>query len=68
MLCEKAYYPNGTGENHERVYCSDSRVTSFEGKCPLVYWCAISEKFENTTGMFECTYRKDGGNGENDNR
>ena len=61
MLCEKAYYPNGTGEHRERVYCSDKRVaaTVFDGKCPLVYWCTVSEKFENTTDMFNCKFRKD---------
>lgn len=59
MICEKAYYPNKTGENRERVYCSDERVKAFGGKCPLVYWCAISEKFENTTDMFSCIYRSD---------
>lgn len=60
MLCEKAYYPNKTGENRERVYCSDERATDFfDGICPLVYYCTISEKFENTTGMFNCKFRKD---------
>ena len=58
MLCEKAYYPNGTGENRERVYCSDSRVTDFGGKCPLIYYFPVSEKYENTADMFDCTYRE----------
>ena len=58
MLCKKGYYPNGTGKNRERVYCSDERVTTFEGKCPFIYWCPVREKFENTTDMFECCYRE----------
>lgn len=58
MICEKAYYPNKTGDNRERLYCSDERVTQFGGKCPLVYWCKIEEKFENTADMIECPYRE----------
>lgn len=57
MICEKAYYPNETGENRERLYCKDERVTDFDGKCPLIYWCTISEKYENTEDMFNCIYR-----------
>lgn len=57
MICEKAYYPNGTGENRERLYCKDNRVTDLDKKCPLIYWCTISEKFENTIDMFSCIYR-----------
>lgn len=64
MICENAYYPNGTGENREKLYCKQKEVINDEfskGKCPLIYWCSISEKFENTTDMFGCIYR------ENDN-
>ena len=60
MFCEKAYYPNNTGENRERLYCSDERVTEFNGKCPFVYWCHLSERFENTADAMECIYREDG--------
>lgn len=63
MICEKAYYPNGTGEDRERLYCKDNRVVQFNGKCPLIYWCPISEKFENTIDMKNCVYRE-----ENDDR
>lgn len=58
MICEKAYYPNKTGENREKLYCMDERVTEFNGKCPLIYWCQVSEKFENTSDMFNCPYRE----------
>lgn len=59
MLCEKAYYPNSTGENREHIYCSDERAKEFfNGECPFVYLCTVSEKFENTTGMFNCKFRK----------
>ena len=58
MICEKSFYPNGTGENRERLYCSDERVKEFNGKCPLIYWCPVSEKFENTSDMFNCPYRE----------
>lgn len=57
MLCEKAYYANGTGENHEKPLCSNEKNTDFGGKCPLIYWCQIDEKYENTTDMFDCIYR-----------
>ena len=59
MLCEKAYYLNKTGKSREKLYCKDERVTDFGGKCPLVYWCSINERFENTTDMFNCVYRKE---------
>lgn len=59
MICEKAYYPNGSGENRERLYCKDKRLDDFfNGKCPLIYWCPVSEKFENTSDMFSCPYRE----------
>lgn len=59
MICEKAFYPTGTGENRERLYCKDERSKDFfNGKCPLIYWCAVSGKFENTSDMFGCPYRE----------
>ncbi len=58
MLCEKAYYPNGTGENREKPSCKDERVKELGGKCPLIYWCPIDEKFENTADMFNCKFRE----------
>lgn len=59
MICENAYYPNQTGNNGERLYCKNEQIINgfTEGKCPLVYWCNISEKFENTADMFDCIYR-----------
>ena len=58
MLCEKAYYPNGTGENREKLCCKDERNTNMGGRCPLIYWCKVSEKYENTTDMFDCVFRE----------
>ena len=61
MLCENAFYPNKTGENRERPHCKCKEVIDDDitkGKCPLIYWCPISEKFENTTYMFNCIYRE----------
>lgn len=57
MICEKAYYKNGTGEGRERLYCTDERVAEFDGKCPLIYWCNITERYENTPDMMKCIYR-----------
>lgn len=59
MICENAYYPNGTGENREKLYYKDpGGASGFNGKCPFSYYCNISEKYENTADMFECVYRK----------
>lgn len=66
MLCENAYYPNKTGENRERPCCLNEKVTDFDGRCPLIYWCSISERYENTADMFNCKYREKN-DGKNDN-
>lgn len=61
MLCNNAYYPNITGENRERLYCINQAVIDgfSKGKCPLVYWCPVSERFENTPDCLDCIYRKE---------
>lgn len=61
MICERAYYPNGTGEHRERLFCECQEVKNgfSKGKCPLVYWCNVSERFENTPEFFDCIYRKE---------
>lgn len=56
MLCENAYYVG------EKVHCRDERKSNedpvFKTKCPFVYYCAVDEKYENTTDMFDCIYRE----------
>lgn len=59
MLCNKAYYPNGTGENRERIMCSNKNNTAFGGKCPFIYWCNIDEKYENTADIINCIYKEE---------
>jgi hypothetical protein len=69
MICENAYYLNGTGENRERLHCKREEVINDDftrGKCPLIYWCPISERYENTVDMFNCRYREKN-DGKNDN-
>ena len=60
MICEKAYYPNG--DETKKLNCRSKlkiqEDTLFKERCPLIYYCAISERFENTTDMFDCKYRE----------
>lgn len=56
MLCENAYYLNGTGENREKLCCD--KAVEFNGKCPFIYWCKIDEKYENTIDIVDCIYRE----------
>lgn len=59
MLCENAYYPNGNEK--EKPNCRKMKETEyFKGKCPLIYYCTINERFEQTTDMFGCKYREGG--------
>lgn len=59
MLCEYAYYK--TDKKSEKPCCNNERKiqedTFFGDRCPLIYYCTISERFENTTDMFGCKYR-----------
>lgn len=59
MLCENAYYPG----NEEKPNCMCERKLKeddyFNEKCPLIYYCTINERFEQTTEMFGCKYRSE---------
>lgn len=59
MLCEYAYYK--TESQQERPCCNNKYKLEednfFKEKCPLVYYCTINERFENTSDMFKCKYR-----------
>lgn len=59
MLCEYAYYK--TDKKSEKPYCNNKQKllddNVFKERCPLIYYCSISERFENTTDMFNCKYR-----------
>lgn len=67
MLCENAYYREG--DKRKRLYCKSMRKaaedTITKDKCPLIYYCRINQRFENTTDMFDCRYREI--NGEKNN-
>ena len=64
MLCEYAYYPDG--DETKKLNCNNEKKLReddlFKHRCPLIYYCKISERFENTTDMFGCRYRR----GDND--
>lgn len=57
MLCENSYYPNDN--NNEKPNCRKMDDNYFKGKCPLIYYCTINERFEQTTDMFGCKYRSE---------
>lgn len=60
MLCENAYYK--TEEYRAKLYCRCKKKCDedelFRDICPLIYWCPISERFENTKDMLRCIYRE----------
>lgn len=53
MLCEYAYY--NKDEKYEKPHCKQGGFI-----CPLIYYCPISERFENSEAMFRCKYRRTG--------
>ena len=53
MYCENAYYEDG------RLCCKVMNDEVFGDKCPLIYYCTITGKFENTDDFLECKYRKE---------
>ena len=58
MICENAYYKDGD----KKLSCSSKRKLEedqvFKDRCPLIYLCRISGKFENTADFTECPYRE----------
>lgn len=56
MICENSYYPDGDVKAKPRCKVKDDH---FKDRCPLIYYCAINERFEQTTDMFGCKYRGD---------
>lgn len=61
MLCEYAYYE--TDSKRAKLCCSNPQKLAeddlFKKRCPLIYWCTISERFENTADMLRCPYREE---------
>ena len=59
MFCEYAYYPNG--DETKKLNCSNEQKLKedkmFKDRCPLIYFCNVTERYENTTDMFNCFYR-----------
>lgn len=62
MLCENAYYDNVNNVSRKRLLCSSEKKAKddlmFGNKCPLIYFCQITERYENTADMFNCIYRR----------
>lgn len=69
MMCENAYHESD--EYRAKLCCKCERKLKeddfFKERCPLVYWCPINERYENTADMFNCIYREKN-NEKNDNR
>lgn len=61
MICENAYYL----ESEKKPRCKNIKDdnNSFGNKCPLIYFCPITDQYENTSAMFKCVYRE-GKNGK----
>lgn len=59
MICENSYYPNNN-EKLKPCCKSEQKLKDdlFGERCPLIYYCRISERFEQTADMFECKYRR----------
>lgn len=59
MICEYSYYPS----NSEKPHCKNEKKlledNYFKEKCPLIYYCPISERFEQTVDMLGCKYREE---------
>lgn len=66
MICENSYYPDDS--NTCKPLCKNSEKMKndhiFHDKCPLIYYCTISKRFEQTADMFGCPYRKDDADGK----
>lgn len=66
VFCENAFYPGG--DEKKRLHCKSERKaaedTITKDKCPLIYYCRINERFENTADMFSCQYREKNNDGQ----
>lgn len=59
MKCEFSYYPMGN-EKEKPNCCHKTKIREdkfFKEKCPLIYWCPINERYEQTFDLFGCKYR-----------
>lgn len=60
MLCEYAYYESE--EPRSKLCCSNEQKLKedqvFKKRCPLLYFCTISQRYENTDEFIHCTYRE----------
>lgn len=60
MFCENAYYPDG--DETKKLNCKSKKKLEeddfFKERCPLIYYCTITERIENTADMFGCPYRE----------
>lgn len=57
MLCEFSYYDKDSKLccNSEKKLLEDDY---FKERCPLIYYCTVNRRFENTTDFFGCKYRE----------
>ena len=59
MVCEYAYYKSD--EKFEKPCCNNESYLKDkkDSRCYLIYYCPISQRFENSEAMFRCKYRKE---------
>ena len=55
MLCEFAYYV----KDDPKPCCEIQTDEVFGDRCPLIYLCKITGKYENTADAMNCRYRKE---------
>lgn len=59
MLCPNAYYETDAprAKLNCRVVEKEPGPKPFGNRCPFVYWCSISERYENTADFVNCIKR-----------
>lgn len=57
MLCPNARYNEiGRLECTSKEKLENDKV--FRERCPLVYWCGVRNRFENTANFVQCMFYK----------
>ena len=58
MFCINAYYPDG--DEKQKLNCKNEKKLKedevFGEKCPLTYYCTVTERYENTYECMDCEY------------
>ena len=60
MICENSKY-TGAGRLEKPVCTNPKKAIEdnvFGCKCPIIYYCPINDRFEQTEQMLHCPYRE----------